>query len=124
MSECEAGQGQGGACGSKEALFPSVLGLKTLIVRSGAGRLRGIEKLCNDSAIGKKCMRGLPIQIRLCLMFGTPSSGLELDHRDAAVNPADQAVDGAADDRAADPERERDLVERGTRLVEHSKTLM
>ena len=77
---------------------------------SGAGRLRGIEKLCNDPAVGKKRMCGLPIEIGLRVMFGTPSTGLELHHRDFHRRTRQSMVP-----RTTPPpkrERERDLVER------------
>ena len=69
-------------------------------------------------------MGGLPIEIGLRLMFGTPAPGFELQHGDDPVWPVHQAVNRAAHDPTANRERERDLVIHGARLIERAKLMV
>src|SRR6478672_297234 len=78
------------------------------------GAFSGIYQLRVDQRVRKHLPHRVQIEIDLCLMFRTLSSGLEFKNRETARRGLDETVDGSTNDSSIDRHREGHLVQRST----------
>jgi hypothetical protein len=90
---------------------------------SAAEPASGIDQPRIDQRACKHLPHRVQIEIDLCLMFGTLSSGLEFKHRETARSGLDETIDGSTKDSSVDRHRERHLVQRSARRVQHAHIL-
>ncbi len=76
-----------------------------------------------DQGVWKHLPHRLQIEIDLCLMFRTRSSGLEFKNRETARRGLDETIDGSTQDSSVDRHCERHLVQRSACGMQHAHIL-